>query len=183
MQKESLWKNKIKTWIKKNKVPDVIIFGSYVRYKDNPRDIDLCILIKNEQEKDSLELIELLKNKLDERFQINIITEHELINGNTLSKTLFSEGISIKKNRKFAENIGFKPKSLFKYSLKKFSPSKRVRFHYLLKGRNSEGILKEVNGSLIGNGVLIIDTEKEDLFKKILKDWNVEFEIIRILIS
>jgi len=179
MQKESSWKNRIKKWINNDKVIDVIIFGSYVRNKENPKDIDLCILIKKEQEKKVLDLIDSLRNILDERFHINTIMEGDIISGNTLTKTLFNEGVSIKTNKKFAESIGFKPKSLFKYSLKNFSPSKRVRFHYLLKGRNSEGILKEINGNLLSNGILIVDTEKEDITKRILERWGVKFEIRR----
>lgn len=188
MQKEihSIIK-KIKTWINKNKVIDVILFGSTIRNKTNPKDIDLCIIIKDEKEKKSLDLIESLgkiTDKINFKFQINILSSSSLIKGNTLMKTLLNEGHSIKKNKKFASIFGFENKSIFIYTLKHFSSSRRVQFHYLLKGRyGSKGILKEVEGKFLGTGSIIIPTEKEDLLKEIFNKWEVKYEINRLLIS
>lgn len=180
-------KKKIKEWIKKNDVIDVILFGSYMRGKLKPRDIDLCIIIKDKDEKKSLDLVDSLGNltdKFDFKFQINILTASSFISGNTLAKTLLNEGLSLKKNKRFASVLGFENKSMFIYTLKNFSSSKRVQFHYLLKGRyESKGVLKEVNGKFLGTGTILIPTEKEDYLKEIFDKWHVKYKIERLLIS
>ncbi len=178
---------KITTWIKKNKVIDVILFGSYVRSKSKPRDIDLCIIIKDEDEKKTLDLVDSLaqitKNPLI-KFQINILSSSAFIKGDTLAKTLINEGQSISKKIKLSEILGFKANSLFVYTLKHFSSSKRVKFHYLLKGRyGAKGILKEVSGNFLGTGSIIIPIEKEDLLKEIFDKWDVEYKVQRMLLS
>ncbi len=178
---------KIQQWIKKNGIIDVVLFGSAIRVKSTPRDIDLCILIKEGDEEKSLDLVDSLGklvDKFETKFQINIITALSFISGNTLGKTLLNEGYSVKYNKRFSQVFGLESKSLFLYTLKNFSPSKRVQFHYLLNGRyGRKGVLKEVSGKIISHGSLIISTEKEDLLKEILDKWNVKYQIIRILVS
>jgi len=176
---------KTKTWIKKNNLIDVIIFGSVVRNKSNPDDIDLCIIGKDEEK--SLDLIDSLGKLLDAikvKSHITFLTSNRMISGDTLTKTLLNEGYSVIKGKSFSESIGLKNKSLFNYSLKKFSPSNRVRFHYMLNGRyGSKGILKEINGKIMGAGSIIIPTEKEDILTEIMNKWKVDYSIIRLLIS
>ncbi len=174
-------KRKIKNWIKKNNVLDVLIFGSFVRGKSNYNDIDLCILIKDDDEDKVLDLIDSL-GSLSEELQVNHITEKELIFGKGLSKTLIEEGMSVVNNKKLSKVLGFKAMSLVFYSLDKFSNSERVRFHYMLKGRNSKGVLEEVKGKIVGGGVILLPVSEEDNFKEVLEDWNVKYRIDRVLI-
>lgn len=185
MQKETL--KSIRSWLVKNKVLDVILFGSSAREKAKPDDIDLCIIIKPDDENKSLDLTDSLGRLADKagvKSHISILTSDLFVVGNTLVKTLLSEGFSIKKSKPLSSVIGFESKSLFAYSLKHFSPSKRVQFHYLLKGRyGSEGVLKEVRGEFIGTGSILVPTAKEDLLKEIFDRWDVRYRIRRILIS
>lgn len=175
--------SKIKSWIKKNKVIDVILFGSSARGKSKPHDSDLCILINDFDEKKTLDLIDSLA-KINSGFHVSIITSSAFVKGDTLTKTLLNEGISIKSGKKYSNLLGFDPKSMFIYSLKNFSPSKRVKFHYLLKGRyGMKGILKEVNGKFIGTGTIIISIEKEDILKSVFDSWEVSYNIVRILVG
>ena len=175
----------IKEWIKKTKAFDVIIFGSFVRGKNHPNDVDLCILIKDSDEKKTLELVDSLAQILKEskfKFQINILTLSDFIGGNSLAKTLLNEGVSIKGGGKFAQVFGFKNQSLFIYSLKGFNASKRVKLHYLLNGRNNgPGMMKEIKGKLVGKGVIIVPTETEDILKEIFDRWKVSYKIERAL--
>ena len=188
MQKElPLATKKIKHWIKENKVVDVILFGSSVRGSLTPRDVDICIIVKDDEEKRSLDLIDSLGKLTDNfklKFHINILIVSSFISGNTIAKTLLNEGYSIIHNKSFSSILGFENKSLFVYTLKHFSPSKRVKFHYLLRGRyGSKGMLKEVQGKFIGAGSILVPTEKEDLLKAIFYRWDVKYKIDRILVS
>jgi len=178
-------KNRIKAWIKKNKVIDVIIFGSSIRGKSAPSDLDLCILLQDTKENQSIDMVSSLHNELDKfelKIQINILNSSSFIDGNTLAKTLLLEGFSVKNNEQFSKNFGLENKSTIIYSLKKFSPSRRVQFHYLLNGRyGSKGVLKELNGKMIAQGTISIDTFYEDKLKEIFDQWNVEYKINRNL--
>jgi hypothetical protein len=73
---------------------------------------------------------------------------------------------------------------LFAYTLSHFPPSKRVKFHYVLKGRyGSKGILMEVKGQFLGTGSILVPSEKEDILKEIFDKWDVRYKIYRILFS
>jgi len=68
--------------------------------------------------------------------------------------------------------------------LKHFSSSKRVKFHYLLKGRyGAKGVLAEAEGEFLGTGTIIIPAEKEDFLKEIFDKWDVKYKINKILLS
>lgn len=188
MQKELLAQiKKIKDWIKRNNVSDVILFGSVMRGKFAPNDIDLCIIINDNSEEKSIELVDSLGQLLDSsgpKFQINILTLSALVKGNTLAKTLFIEGYSIARGKSFCSNFGLESKSLFIYNLKNFTPSKRVQLHYLLNGRyGSRGILRDINAKLFGNGSIIVSIEKEDVLKEIFDKWKISYRIERALFS
>jgi predicted nucleotidyltransferase len=179
-------KKRVKLWMRKNRVADVILFGSFVRDKLKPGDVDLCIITRDAMEAAGLELVDSLKQELKEsglNFQVNILTEGELLfSGNTLARTLLEEGVSIWRGKPLAEIIGFKPKSLFIYSLKNFSPSQRVRLHYVLNGRRGEqGVLAEIGGRLLGAGVIEAPVQFEDKLTEIFGLWKVQFRVQRVL--
>ncbi len=184
--KPSEWhlaQKKIKSWIRKSNVSDVVVFGSFVRAKTLPGDIDLCIIINEQDEPKSIDLVGSLSEELEDiplKFQINILTEKSFFSGNSLASTLLSEGISIS-GEPLAERLGYSAASLFLYSLKGFNASKRVRFHYLLAGRGKDGVLKDTDGKILGDGVLLVPTGKEDAISEVFKMWDVHFTIRRVL--
>lgn len=189
LKKQNNWLvlNKIRTWIKKNKVLDVYVFGSFTRGKFKPRDIDLCILIRDSDEKNALNLISSLSKyteNINLKTHISLLTEKEFVMGSTLTKTLMEEGVSLLKGKQLSSIIGYKSRSMFMYSLKTFNKSQRVKFHYALKGRYGRiGVLKEVNGELIANGAIVVPINNEDVFKDFLDVWKVNYKIERILLS
>lgn len=174
-------------WIKQNKIIDIVLFGSSARGKTQPQDIDFCIIIKDDDEKKSMDLtapLNQLSKGLGLKIHTTILTAGAFISGNTLAKTLLNEGFSIKHGKGLAEVLGFFNKSLFVYSLKEFSSSQRVRFHYMLKGRYGlKGVLREANGQFLGTGTIIVPTKKEDILKEIFDQWKVEYTLQRILLN
>ncbi|MBI2668213.1 nucleotidyltransferase domain-containing protein [Candidatus Woesearchaeota archaeon] len=182
-----LIEKKIKVWIRKMNVVDVLLFGSVVRGKSKPQDIDLCIILTDEQESKALDLIDSLSKIPPKglKVQINHLTERAFILGeDSLVTTLLFEGKSIRKGKKLAVRYGLKPTSFFQYSLAGFSNSERVRLHYALRGRaGSEGILAKFGGELVNDGLVSISVEQEDAFAEFLRSWNVEFKIRRVLVG
>jgi predicted nucleotidyltransferase len=186
-KKQKIWsslRQKIKPWINHHKVNDVILFGSFVRGKLHPNDIDLCLVLENQQEKEALELVNSLAKELREfKVQVNHITTNDFLSGkNTLVKAFLIEGISIKEGREVARRYGLEAKTLFFYKFKNPTSSEKVRFHYLLQGRyGREGLLSQLGGKLLSEGVIEIPLYNEELLKDALKQWPVEVTLRRIL--
>ncbi len=182
MQKNTF--SKIKKWLRENNAIDAVLFGSYVRSKDNPKDIDICLIIPDAKEKESIDLLSSFKQIFQkENIHVTILTEKEfIISGNPLVKTLLNEGVSITKNESLSKIYGFENQTLFTYSLNGFKPSDRVRFHYALRGRRgTKGVLSEAKAKMLGGGIIAVSTNKEDLIKSVFDMWGVKYKTNRIL--
>lgn len=186
-KEQKIWSSlrlRIRLWIRRNSINDVMLFGSLIRGKAHPRDIDLCIILKENQEKNVLELVNSLGKELREfKVQINHLTTNEFLEGkNTLTKTLLIEGISVKEGIPVATKFGLEARTLFTYKLKSPTPSEKVRFHYLLQGRyGREGLLSKLEGKLIGERVIEVPIYNEEPLKEALELWPVEVTLRRIL--
>src|SRR3989338_1375959 len=117
LKEQKMWSSlqlKIKPWIRRNGINDVILFGSVVRGKLHPSDYDLCLILGEEQEKKVLDLIDSLAKELSVfKVQVNRLTISDFLDGkNTLVKTLLIEGISIKTGKTLAQKYGFEAKTL-----------------------------------------------------------------------
>src|SRR3989344_4522758 len=114
--KNKIFISKIKNFYKENKkeVLDIILFGSTVRGKEKPNDIDLVILFRN---KEDLDVSYKLKKNLDIlSLNINIIikTYDSLFAENFIARESFlSEGYSLLKKRFVAELLGYSSLILF----------------------------------------------------------------------
>jgi len=181
MQKKKLI-SKAKAWIRKNDVFDIILFGSLARGRHKPNDADICIIIYDKDEKRSLDILSSLEKYMGFLVEISILTLSVFINGrDTLVKTLFSEGISIKRNIPIAEIYGFRNMVLFLYSLKNFTSTNRVRFHYALRGRRgSIGLIEKYKAELVGDGTLLVPLGFEDEFSEVFNSWNVRYKTKRL---
>ena len=176
----------LRTFVKKcrKEVLDVIIFGSVSRGKRKPADIDILLLFK---EKEDRELEYILRKDLEKttglKIQITTRTYDNLFSAGFLPREfILSEGYSIKLKVSLSKAFGYKSYILFNYKLRKFSPTKRTRFHYALYGRlRSKGIMHELGGVKISTAVLI-PTENSERFSDFMNLWEVDFKKTPILI-
>lgn len=184
--KSKKFKSIIIDFYKENKqeILDIVLFGSATRGKESPNDIDLLILFRN---KEDLELAYQLKKCLAGfmvEFNITTKTYHSLMMPGFLAKESFiSEGFSIIRDQQIAEGLGYQNFMLFKYHLKGFSQSQRMRFQYSLHGRNKrEGMIKELSMVKFSDQILLSPLENSERAKEYLESWKIEFEEIPILI-
>jgi predicted nucleotidyltransferase len=162
-------------------IVDVIAFGSYVRNKYSPNDVDIAILFKNTNQKELLELRPKLKSRFPENIHLNLILLDDLFYSELL-KTFIEEGVSLVKGGTIQDLLGYSSNIIYSISLKKLEKTKKVLFYYALKGNKlNEGLLKKLNGTEIGRSVLLIPISKADEFKEFLENWNVEYKAIRVL--
>ena len=176
---------KIQNIIKKNedKILDIIIFGSVVKGKEKPRDIDLLIIYKT---KIDTELNYMIKKEFEFLgFEIDLISKSykDLFKSTFLARESYlSEGYSLVQKKFVADGLGYKPMILFRYDIKNFNKSQRMRFYYSLYGRNSKGMLKELKLYKFSERIIISPVENSEKVKDYLSSWNIKYLEIPILI-
>ena len=127
--------------LKRPEIIDIMLFGSIVRGKEEPEDIDLLI-IYSPQLKDYTELGYNLRKTLEKiNRKISIIEKkyNEVFAPEFFAnEALLSEGFSLRENGFLSDLLGYKSYKLFKYSLGSLSKTKRMQFYYSLYGRGKE---------------------------------------------
>jgi len=164
-----------------SEIADIFLFGSAVKGKDFPKDIDICIVFKNHIIKKKVAEI---TNKLYE-YAIHascIGTDDFFRKPHPLAKTLLVEGVSILNGKPFIQNFGFSSYALYSYNLSKKKPSDKVKFVYLLKGRKEKGIVKRFGGLWIANSCFIIPVQRDSEMLIIFKKWEISYQRKEILI-
>lgn len=184
MESKRLWnlqkfKENCRHLLKNKKIEDIIIFGSAVKGKERPKDIDLCLI----GEEITNDLIQEIEKKLQNSIEMHITKSKykDLFEDIILWKTLLHEGFSIKKQQYIAELFEMKSFFLFIYKLQNLSITKKQIFSHALRGtKTNEGILKLCQGEKIGRNVVLVPEEKEEEMRAFLETWNVEYSIKRV---
>ena len=171
---------------KKENIFDIVVFGSLVKGKLNPRDADILFVFLNGTLKERLNLIQEIKNKLKNKIQIDLDIKQallkDLFSAEFLARTgILLEGFSIFKNKKFCETLGFHSYALFWYDLKSLNHTEKVKFNYILAGRNQKGVIELFNGARLMSGVVKIPVEHSLEFENILKNNKINYNKKNIL--
>jgi len=182
MQSEITKLNKsLKKYLFLDEIDDIILFGSLLKGKDKPNDIDLLIIFK---EKINKNLEFELRKKLKDPYQINSITKKELDGDNFIAKEgLYLEGYSFFKKDYLSNSLGFISLGYLKYDLKNIKGSKRIRFYYALMGRNkSKGFLSELNAKRFSDSVIVCDYSQIEKLKEFFDNWEIDYIIVPSLV-
>ena len=174
--------NEIKKIYEKNKeILDIILFGSAIRGKAHPKDIDILLLFSRKIDDDTVAEVKTVLEKSEYDFEITPVIYADLFSESFLPRDTIFDGISLITKKRLSEGFGYKPFVLFRYSLPGFDNSKRVRFFYALHGRYAKGLLKEM-GYRLGKDSFLIFSDKSEEFKKFLDTWKVGYNEIEVLI-
>jgi predicted nucleotidyltransferase len=163
-------------------IEDIIIFGSYMKSKENYNDIDVLIIFKTKINKK----IEVkLKEKFNlKKIDLNSTTLKDLDENNFIAQEgIYLEGKSLITEKSVSEKWGFKSIAFINYDLKKIKGSNRTRFYYALQGRNDqEGYLEKVGAKRYSENVLICDYTIVEKIKTFLDYWKIDYKITPTLI-
>lgn len=160
---------------------DIIIYGSAVKGKLAPEDIDIAVIFKGGNLRERLEKIQSIKNRLkplNKKVDIKQLTLEDLFSSAFLAKEgIILEGISIFRNKSFSETMGFKSSTLFWYSLQGLTHTQKVKFNYILAGRNTiTGIIKEFQIERLANGAVKVPIRKSIEFEEILRINKINYK-------
>ena len=165
---------------------DLLVYGSMIKGKAKPNDLDLIVIFRTGSLKERLEKIQLIKRKITSFKSIDIkgILWEELFQEHFFARSgILLEGVSLFDGRPFAEKIGFSAYSLFTYHLKDKSHTAKVKFNYLLRGRNGPGILEKFSGKHLSPGTVQIPMIKSLEFEEILQRNNFQYKKQNILVQ
>src|SRR3989344_6619553 len=128
---KELLKNKefsriIEKYLEKENILDIVLFGSSVKGKDEPNDIDILVLYSKE-EKDIHDTAYLMRKELEKIYKnIDVIAEkyNDLFSSSFLAReSILSEGFSMKQKKYISDCFGYSSFILFKYKLKGLNKS------------------------------------------------------------
>jgi len=165
----------------KKEVVDIFLFGSAIKGKDNPNDIDICLIFRD---KLNLDIIKKAGLILGEEFHLSSLTANNFFTEiHSLSKTIMFEGRSIITGKSFTENFGLSGFLLYSYNLSPEAPSKKVRFVYLLRGRGeSAGMVKRWGGEFISPSAFMVPVGMDSEVQQIFNVWKIHFKRRKLLL-
>ncbi len=164
---------KLKPLLKKYEfLEDVIVFGSFVREKARPKDIDIAFLVHEKMPE--IEDVDEETRKLLPEFRIDIIvmTIKEIYSSLWLS--IITEGWSVAQEEFLPRLYGVQPSILYKYSLQTLTPVQKVQFD-----RGMKKLLENLEGTRLTRTIILIPLQKSGQFEDFLKTWKIEFETRR----
>lgn len=164
-------------------IKDIILFGSLMRGKPEPQDIDILILFRKKIDKEiEYEFKKLLLPKIK---NISLISKTE----ETCQESSFDaregilfEGYSLIKGSFLAEGFGFISFGLFFYSTKELSNTDKTKFYYALNGRNlAKGMVEKLKGIKLSDNLIAFPLDEIELAKNFFDFWKLEYRYVPAL--
>ncbi|MBI2669122.1 nucleotidyltransferase domain-containing protein [Candidatus Woesearchaeota archaeon] len=165
---------------------DLVLYGSSVKGKTKPGDVDLAVIFRSGTLRERLEKVQRIKRKitLPHRLDIKALLWEELFQEEFFGRTgLFLEGISVWSGTPFSYRIGFEGAVLFSYELRNKSHTEKVKFNYVLGGRNGKGMLEKLGGKRQAPGAVMIPMAKALEFEEVLQTHGVAYSKKNILVQ
>ncbi len=184
---QKLWLKKLKLNYSEN-VLDIIQFGSSVLEESEPNDIDIAVIFYQIPLKQQLEERQDIKNQIKKQVELPIHIESFdfysfFDKGNFARQGILFNGKSLINEKNFAENFGLIPKLRISYILRNLKKKDKVRFNYLLSGKQGNyGLLKKYGGELLYPGFIETLPENENIFLKEMKKITDKLSIERVFV-
>jgi len=171
---------------KDDSIFDIVVYGSSVKGKLNPNDIDLAVIFRRGSLKHRLEKVQSIKKniQLEKKIDIKGILLEELFKESFFGREgIIFEGISMFDGKPFSAKLGFQGNSLFVYNFKGKTHAEKVKFNYVLSGRNSKGIVEALEGKHLAPGIIQIPAKNSAEFESILSSHDITYSKKDVLIK
>lgn len=182
--KNTKLRNRLKEILKRhNEINDILLFGSTVRGKEKPTDLDILVLFKKKVNK----IVEhRIRQELEKAYKnISIISKSmksALDPSFDARESILFEGISLISGKNFAKDYGFDSLGLFKYGFEGWSKLKRIKFYHALNGRGGkDGMFKSLNCIKLSDGAILAPLSQIEPMKNFLESWKIDYKYIPIL--
>lgn len=170
---------------RENYLVDLILFGSALKGKAKPGDIDVVALFRS-HDPEKIENILYQLRKKGEELGLELHAEPIVVDHMFDQKVyplLLHEGFSIRCSELIHKKLNLQPLVLVTYQLENKSASDKVRFSYALYGRNKgEGVLSKIKGKVVGKGSILIPIAHQETIKPFFRQWGVEYKEQRVFV-
>ena len=165
-------------------IEDIILFGSVVRGKDKPKDIDVLVIFKLRIDKEiELKIRKIIQEKYNNLSIISKTSKTVLDPSFDARESILFEGISLLSVENVAQKYGYSPIGMFKYVFPKWNNLQKTKFYHALNGRKGgKGIAQKLNSIKIADNLIIVPLDKIEEFKSFLEFWNLQYVYIPTLI-
>ncbi|MFH1066059.1 MAG: hypothetical protein V1734_06135 [Nanoarchaeota archaeon] len=152
---------------------DIIFFGSFVKGKSKPKDIDVALLASSKNN----DLINELEKEIAAglpgmKADFTVFTLKEIYSEVWIS--VITSGFSVSRGAFLREIYGIAPCKLYKYALTSLSPVERVQF-----SRGLKAVSEKTGAVRLSRAIMIIPLENSERFEEFLKTWDIDFETRR----
>ncbi len=165
-------------------IKDIILFGSLLRGKEKPNDVDILLIFKKRIDKD----IEYnLKNSF-KKFSliISIIskTEKECFDPSfDVRESILFEGYSLLKSKFVSKDFGFASLGLFIYNTKFLTNTQKTKFYYAFNGRGkNKGLIRQWDAIKLSDNIITTPLNKIEQAKEFFEYWKISYKYIPFLI-
>lgn len=148
-------------------IEDIIIFGSFVKARTTPKDIDLAFIVK---EKDTKLVHEIKKELIVSKAHLEFIKSDDVYSSQ-LFLSLINEGFSVRKDSFLRHKLKIRPMRLYAYDLKHLNKSKKTLFGIALKKT-----LKKIKGEKISVGAVLVPISQTSYFEDFLEVWGMKYK-------
>ena len=186
---QKLWQKKLKLNYRKE-IIDIIQFGSSTIEGKEPRDIDIAVIFNKIPIKEQLIESQKIKRQLEKHTEkpihITSLDYYSLLdNANFAKEGILHHGKSLLTGNSFSKNLlSLEPKTQIYYTLNNLKKKDKIRFNYLLSGKQgSYGLLRKYNGKLLKPGLIEIPPEFELIFEESIKKFNIKFKVEKIFLQ
>ncbi len=173
--------NELRNVVKNEKqdktIVDIILYGSVARRKDRPNDVDIVVLFRNGTLKEQLQKVQEIKKKLTiQNLDIKPMRVEEFFDPSIFSRSgIIAEGISLLDGKPLAEKMGFDAFTIFSFTHTGKSHKEKVMFNNVLRGRSTEGIIKQLHGVHLAPGIIQVPVIHALEFEEVLNRHHVVY--------
>ena len=175
--------NTLKGYKKRKEIKDIVLFGSLLKGKEDPSDIDVLIILETEVDKDLEYEVRNNLKKVQNKISLNSTTTKELYEESFFARdAIFFEGFSLLEKQFLATKQGYVLWGLFKYKSANLDNTKKTTFYYALNGRNnSQGLIKKYGLIRFSNNSVLVPLNKISLMTDFFDEWT-EYTYLPMLI-
>lgn len=185
--KTEILKSELSKFLKNNKenLLDIILFGSLVKGKDKPEDVDILLLFKEKKDSDMSYSLKKILNKLNFKADISDLLYSDLfLESFVVREAFLSEGFSISAKKYVFEGLNYESFMLIKYDLKDLNKSSKMMFYYGLNGRkkNQKGLLAKLGAHKLSDNTILCPIVASESIKEFFDYWKIGCLMFPVLI-
>jgi predicted nucleotidyltransferase len=182
--KNTKLKNELKKFVSGKEIDDILVFGSTIRGKEKPNDLDLLVVFNKKVDKEQEQKIKIILKKHFNNISIISKTKITILDQSfDARESVLFEATSLLTGSNLAKKYGFISFGMFKYDFSTWNKLQKTKFYYALNGRGSaEGIFQKTESIKLSDQIVLVPLDKIELFREFLESWKLDYKYVPMII-